>query len=103
MAATGHFGNKSHQLVKHYAEDLGYEYMSASSKEEYLTHVGRFLTPELTDKPMLFEIFTDSADESKALELMNHLEMSPEGAAKDMAKKILGPSGVQTLKKILKK
>lgn len=103
MAAAGHFGNKSHQLVKHYAEDLGYEYMSASSKEEYLTHVGRFLTPELTDKPMLFEIFTDSADESKALELMNHLEMSPEGAAKDMAKKILGPSGVQTLKKILKK
>lgn len=103
MAAAGHFGNKSPLLVKHYAEDFGYEYMSASNKEEYLAHVGRFLTPALTDKPMLFEIFTDSSDESKALEVMNHLEMSHEGAAKDMAKKILGPSGVQTLKKILKK
>ena len=63
----------------------------------------RFLTPKITDRPMLFEVFTDSADESKALEIMNHLETSPEGAAKDMARKILGPSGVQTLKKILKK
>lgn len=103
MAAAGHFGNKSHLLVRHYAEDLGYEYMSASNKEEYMAHVERFLTPELTDKPMLFEIFTESADESKALEIMNHLETSTEGAAKDMARKILGPSGVQTLKKILKK
>lgn len=103
MAAAGHFGNKSHLLVKHYAEDLGYEYMSASNKEEYMAHMERFITPQITDRPMLFEIFTDSADESKALEIMNHLETSPEGAAKDMARKILGPSGVQTLKKILKK
>lgn len=103
MAAAGHFGNKSHLLVKHYAEDLGYEYMSASKKEEYMAHMERFITPQITDRPMLFEVFTDSADESKALEIMNHLETSPEGAAKDMARKILGPSGVQTLKKILKK
>ena len=34
MAAAGHFGSKSHRLIKHYAEDLGYEYMSASDKEE---------------------------------------------------------------------
>ena len=103
MAAAGHFGNRSPLLVKHYAEDLGYEYMSASNKEEYLAHVDRFLTPQITDKPMLFEVFTDSAEESKALEIINHLETSTEGAAKDMARKILGPSGVQTLKKILKK
>ena len=32
MAAAGHFGNKSPQLIKHYAEDLGYEYLSASNK-----------------------------------------------------------------------
>ena len=103
MAAAGHFSNKSSLMVKHYAEDLGYEYMSASNKEEYLAHIDRFLTPGITNKPMLFEVFTDSADESKALEIMNHLETSTEGAAKDMARKILGPSGVQTLKKILKK
>ena len=103
MAAAGHFGDKSPWLIKHFAEDLGFEYMSASNKDEYLRHMECFLSPQITGKPMLFEVFTDSADESKALEIMNHLEMSTEGAAKDMARKILGPSGVQTLKKILKK
>lgn len=103
MAAAGHFGSKSHRLIKHYAEDLGYEYMSASNKEEYMANVGRFVTPELTDRPIVFEVFTDSEDESKALEIVNHLETSPEGMAKDAARKILGLAGVQTLKKILKK
>ena len=103
MAAAGHFGSKSHRLIKHYAEDLGYEYMSASNKEEYMANVGRFVTPELTDRPIVFEVFTDSEDESKALEIVNHLETSPEGMAKDAARKILGQSGVQALKKILKK
>lgn len=77
--------------------------MSASNKDEYMAHAERFLTPELTDRPMLFEVFTDSEDESKALEIVNHLETSPEGMAKDAARKILGQSGVQALKKILKK
>lgn len=103
MAAAGHFGNQSRQLIKHYAEDLEFEYMSASNKDEYIAHVERFVTPELTDRPMLFEVFTDSEEESKALEIVNHLETSPEGMAKDAAIKILGPRGVQTLKKILRK
>lgn len=103
MAAAGHFGCKSHQLIKHYAEDLGYEYLSASNKEEYMANVERFVTPELTDRPMLFEVFTDSEYESKALEIVNHLETSPEGIVKDAVRKILGPSGVQTLKNILRK
>ena len=103
IAAAGHFGNKSHLLTKHYSEDLGYEYMSASNKEEYISHIERFVTPRITDKPMLFEVFTDSVDESMALEEMNSLVTSPEGAAKDMMRNILGANGLQTLKKILKK
>ena len=37
MAARGHYGNRSRNLLRHYAEDLGYEYMSASDKEEFLS------------------------------------------------------------------
>lgn len=103
MAAAGHYGNKSRKLVRHYAENLGYEYMSASNKDEYMANVERFLTPELTARPMIFEIFTYSEDESKALEIMNHLEISVNGVAREAAKKILGPTGIHTLKKILKK
>lgn len=73
MAAAGHYGNKSLQLVRHYAEDLGYEYMKASDKEEYLINIDRFLMSDITDKPMLFEVFTNNEDESSALKLMNTL------------------------------
>lgn len=67
MAAAGHYGNQSKDLVKHYAEDLGFEYMSASSKDEFNSVYQRFVTADVTDKPMLFEVFTDSKDESDAL------------------------------------
>lgn len=63
MAAAGHFGNKSRDLVRHYAEDLGYEYLSATTKDEYLRVRERFLIPELTEKPMILEVFTDSTDD----------------------------------------
>ena len=103
MAAAGHYGVKSHELVKHYAEDLGYEYMSASNKEEYLAAVKRFITSGQTDKPMVFEVFTDYRCESDAIKIMNNLEISASASVKQLAKNILGEKGVQTVKKILKK
>lgn len=42
VAAAGHYGNKSHKLVKDYATDLGYEYLSASNKEEFLAVIDKF-------------------------------------------------------------
>lgn len=102
MAAAGHFGCQSSRLVKHYAEDLGFEYLSASNKEEYLQAVKRFTVSELTDRPMLFEVFTDSREESDALKLMNTLEASVQGKAKQTAKEILGDKGVRILKEIVK-
>ena len=73
MAAAGHFGNQSRNLVRHYAEDLGFEYFSASTKEEYLAHRDQFLTPAAMERPILFEIFTRPADESAALEKIRNL------------------------------
>ena len=103
MAAAGHYGAQSKKLVKHYTEDLGYEYISASNKEEYLAKIERFLTPELTDKPMVFEVFTDYKDESDAIEIMNNLEISTATVAKKMVKNVLGEKGVQFVKGIIKK
>lgn len=77
IAAAGHYGSKSPVLVKHYAEDLGFEYMSAASKDEYSACMERFLIPELTEKPMVFEVFTDSQCESDAIKIMNNLETPP--------------------------
>lgn len=100
IAAGGHYGNKSRELVRHYSQDLGFEYLCASNKEEFEQVYRRFLMPELTEKPLLFEIFTDSRDESDALEQVMNIEETVEGQAKMLAKQVLGKKGVDMLKKV---
>lgn len=103
MAAYGHYGKKSHNLVRHYAEDLGFEYMCAESKEEYLEQIDDFLNTEKKEHPVLFEIFTDSKNESDALYALYHIEVSTKTVAKNAVKNVLGEKGVATLKKIMGK
>ena len=107
MAAAGHFGNKSPNLLRHYAEDLGFEYLSAYSKEEFLNKIERFLTPDPVDKPMIFEVFTCEEDESKAIYDMNHMAQSTKVVAKELLKgaikSVAGEKGTAVLKKMLKR
>jgi 2-succinyl-5-enolpyruvyl-6-hydroxy-3-cyclohexene-1-carboxylate synthase len=107
MAAGGHFGNKSPHLIKHYAEDLGFEYLTASSKEEFLLNIDRFTNAEITDKPMLFEVFTNHEDERDALDLMSHIDVDVKRALKSKlvgaVRSVVGESGVNTIKNILKR
>ena len=104
MAAAGHNGNKSASLVRHYAEDLGYEYLSATTEEEFLKVEERFLCPHITEKPMIFEVFTDSRDESDALEAISRImepPMSMKEALKDTVKKAMGEKAVKAIKKLM--
>ena len=104
MAAAGHYGNKSAQLVKHYAEDLGYQYLSATSKDEFLQNLDAFVTPNIGDKPIVFEVFTSSEDESEALETL--LQLKTESSTmlktkmKQTVKNIVGNKGLGMLKKL---
>lgn len=106
IAAAGHYGNASPNLVRHYAQDLGYEYLSARTKDEFQMAATRFLTPEITDKPMLLEIFTEPAEESEALETILNYIVSPaseDSASKKVVKKLIGTEGVKLIKGILGK
>ena len=103
MAAAGHFGNKSPVLVRHYAEDLGYEYLCASNKDEFQKASERFLTSEMTDSPLLFEVFTDSKEESDALHIIRNLETDAKTGAKHLVRDIIGQDNVTKLKKMLGK
>lgn len=103
IAAAGHYGNKSHLLVRHYAEDLGYEYLFADTKEEYLQNLERFLTPEITNSPMLFEVFTNNEDESEAIRVMRNLNVSTKGMLKNVLKNTLGEKGKSLVKEIIRK
>ena len=74
IAAGGHFGNMSKTLVKSFAENLGFEYLTASNKEEFETTYACFVTEELTDKPMLFEIFVEADNEVKNLDAVRQIK-----------------------------
>ena len=89
MAAAGHYGNKSKDLVKHYAEDLGFEYISASSKDEFNSVYQRFVTADMTDKPMLFEVFTDSKDESDALQAVLSCVITQKELMREKSKEVM--------------
>lgn len=105
VAAAGHYGNKSGKLVKDYATDLGYEYLAASNKNEFNVVIDRFITPEITDKPILLEVFTQTEDESNALEQILNIISDPKltfkNTIKQTAKKILGKNGCRFIKKIV--
>lgn len=107
IAAAGHYGNKSLHLVHHYAEDLGYEYHSASSKEEFLEAVHFFLEPTIGSRPVLFEVFTDTEGESGALRIMRTFLMDGSQVLKNRIlssiRGALGKKGVETLKRFLRK
>lgn len=105
ISAAGHFGNKSHSVIKDLAKNWGYEYMSASSKDEFNQVYKRFVTSELTDRPMVFEVFTKVEDENTALELVENFgrEASKQSFAKSVVKEVLGGKAVNLAKKILGK
>lgn len=107
IAASGHYGNKSHSLVKHYAQDLGFEYMYAETKAEYLAVAEYFVNPNNMDKPIILEVFTNSSDERNALDLIKGCVVDEkilrERKSKQAVKVILGEKNVEKIKKIIKK
>lgn len=102
-AAKGHFACQSKTLVKDYAENLEFEYLTASNKEEFANVYKRFISKEPAERPMLFEIFTNTKDETSAHNLITSIElkskvvrkvhdtlMKPElVAVKNIAKKVV--------------
>lgn len=103
MAAAGHNGNRSCDLVKHFAQDLGFSYLCASSKEEYFAQIDKFVSPQFMDCPMIMEIFVEPEDDSTALYTVNNLKSDLKGTAKNITKNILGDKGIKLAEKIIKK
>lgn len=103
IAARGHYGSKSRDLLRHYATDLGFEYLSASTKEEFLNNLDHFVEPTMLDRPILFEIFTDSKNESEALKIISTLKTDNALLAKEAIANVIGAKGVNIAKKILRR
>lgn len=106
MAAAGHYGNKSPYLVKNYVESLGYEYMSASSKEDFIAVLDRFLNTDMSGRPVIFEVFTDSDQESDALEMILNAKVDKKVVLKAHIKNVVagvvGKDNADRIEKLIK-
>ena len=106
VAGAGHYGNKSNLLVKNYAENLGYVYLTASNKDDFKASMGKFLSVEKQDKPILFEVFTETEDESNALETILNMIVDTKTICKDKLKNVVrsvvGQGGIDVIKKVIR-
>lgn len=101
IAADGHFGKKSRTLVKDFAENLGFEYISADSKESCIEKIDYFVSDKIYDKPLIFEVFTSSDDESKALYLTRTLKIDKKQELKNKVNNIMSPKMKNKIKKMI--
>ncbi|MDY6381001.1 MAG: thiamine pyrophosphate-binding protein [Bacteroidales bacterium] len=105
IAAKGHNGKQSPLLMKHFTEDLGFEYLSVSNKEEFSIAYPKFLNNRIGDKPLFFEVFTNSEEENDALYLIKHIEQPTDkekitNTIKQTLKNTVGDKLINKIKKL---
>lgn len=109
ISAYGHYGEKSQELLKHYAQDLGFQYLSANDKTSFLAAMKEFTATEHKEKPILFEVFMDEHEDVSALDLIQSLRDFSENdqnvmaKTKKLAKNILDRNGVKMIQKVMHK
>ena len=103
MAGAGHFGNQSRELVKNYAENLGFTYFAAETKEDFEKYSQIFFDQTPAAKPYLFEVFTEDENESKALQMMRRIKKSSNLEIKHAVRTLVGEKNIMNIKKLLGK
>ena len=98
ISACGHNGS-----AKGWAENCGFTYLTASSKEEFDTIRSSFVSQ--SDIPVLLEVFTNGDDEQKAIEQFTGINRITTNMdrIKHLVSSVIGQQGVNVLKKIIKK
>jgi len=74
VAASGHNGNKSPALIRDYAKALGFDYKSVTNKAEYTDIMDCFVEPNIGERSLIVEVFTESTEESDALKIIHRLD-----------------------------
>lgn len=100
IAAGGHYGNKSSDLVKHYTIDLGFKYLAATTKDDFLKNCECFTDAKM-DKSIIYEVFTDSQNESEALKIVRNIVHNTD--VKRIVRDALGQKNIEKLKMIIRK
>ena len=101
VAAAGHWGRQSRDLVRHFAQDLGFKYLTASNKEEFEKVHEEFLDATYNEKPIFFEVFTTTEDEQNCLMKLMNANKNVLGSAKKTISSILSDDIKKSIKKII--
>lgn len=96
ISAGGHFGHQSPSLVRDFVTSLGFDYLTASDKESFNKIYKKFASPEIGNRPILMEVFTDVADENEALYKIYNIEKSFLSDTKQRIKNTLTGGGILT-------
>ncbi len=97
ISANGHNGS-----AKGWAETCRFKYLKASNKKELLIVQDEFIAS--SDSPIILEVFTEEVSETVAMNTIlgsNQIE-NFSGIFKKMVTSILGESGVNAIKKVVK-
>lgn len=103
IAAAGHYGPKSPNLIKHYVEDLGLKYLTASSKDEFEKVLPEFMQ---NGQSVVLEVFTNKDDENEAFVLLRNIIPADKNIVTSLKSTVLNhlsDENVGRLKKIFKK
>lgn len=106
VAAEGHFGHNETTIVKAYVESVGYRYLTASNKDEFIKQVDEFVSNEI-NQSIVFEVKIAAEDDTEAVDLISHIIMrdNHESLKKRLKKKIkavLGEEKVSAIQTLLK-
>jgi 2-succinyl-5-enolpyruvyl-6-hydroxy-3-cyclohexene-1-carboxylate synthase len=103
IAAADHFGKGQSNVVKSYVESLGFRYISAETKEKFDSEYKIFVSTEITEQPLFFEVFTKDYDDREAFDIIGSIDVDSVAAVKQVAKQFLGNKGVEFVRKITRK
>ena len=105
VAAAGHYGSQSRDLIRHYAQDLGFRYMSSENKDEFIQNLKEFTSPEKLEKNIVLEVFTETNNENIAYRLISNIKNSSREIAKKKIKEVvvstIGEKNISKIKKVL--
>jgi 2-succinyl-5-enolpyruvyl-6-hydroxy-3-cyclohexene-1-carboxylate synthase len=97
VAAAGHYGPKSPNVIKHLAQDFGFRYFAAATKEDFNTVI-----PHYFDKgsSIIIEVFISDKEEGEALSLLRNILPYHEGVVSSVKKAVIGTIGSENAQKL---
>lgn len=101
VCAAGHYSQPN--LIKCYAEGLGFNYVRVNDKKEYLLNLKDITSAKIAEKPMIVELIVDSEDEDMALNLIGSIMVDDSNLAKVAIKKAIGKKGINAIKKMVRR